>query len=96
MSRRDPDHHCAICGKYLGKQVAHRCAKTVYSAIDAANTRMANDTYELRIADPMSRSYPERLAAGFALLEEDEITNAMPYMSARWWTQRRNLEGRRR
>ncbi len=96
MSRRDPLVHCPICDRSLSKKTAHRCAKTVYSAIDAANTRAGDDTYELRIADPSSRPFSERVAHGFAMLQDDEHDDSRPYMSRGWWTQRRELEASHR
>lgn len=92
MTRRDPLAHCPICGKHLGKRSAHRCAKAVYSAIDGANTRAGNDTYELRIADPASRPFSERVAHGFTLLQDDERDPGTLFRSAEWWTRRRELE----
>lgn len=101
MSRySNPDAHCPICGRALPKKIedktAHVCAKTVWSAIDAANTRAGDDLYELRIADPASRPFSERIARGFAVMQDDDDDPGHPYMSKDWWTRRRKLEARGR
>jgi hypothetical protein len=70
---RDQFDCCPICGK-KDATATHRCKPSTYSAIDAANTRAANN--DDRRSDqtwyPPSRDYTLRLKEGFRLLADDE------------------------
>jgi|3_EtaG_2_1085321.scaffolds.fasta_scaffold17468_4 hypothetical protein len=68
MASRDPFKCCPICGTETCK-----CGPQVYRAIDAANTRAANndDIASDRKWYPPPRDYVLRLKEGFQMMDDD-------------------------
>ena len=62
---------CPICGHKKG--ACERCKPSTYSAIDAANTRAANnhDIASDQTWYPPPRDYALRLKEGFQMMDDD-------------------------